>query len=84
MDKYEDLMRRREALFAEWMRWCEANRAPLDGGVWFYGTGVIVTRDGDLWMPAHARSGERVLELRFACDDESVVVTHVADGVNAP
>jgi hypothetical protein len=52
--RYEDLMARRTALFAEWMKRVEA--AKRFGDPTFYGTGVVLLKDGTLRMSAYDRS----------------------------
>lgn len=58
-DKYEDLMARRAAIFAEWMRRVDA--AKKFGEPRFYGAGVILLPDGTLRMTAYDRATGRAL-----------------------
>lgn len=58
-DKYEDLMARRAAIFAEWMKRVEA--AKKFGEPRFYGAGVILLPDGTLRMTAYDRVSGRAL-----------------------
>lgn len=57
--RYEDMMARRTALFAEWMRRVEA--AKKFGAVRFYGAGVVLLRDGTLRMSAYDQATGRGL-----------------------
>jgi len=64
--RYDDLMLRREILRTEWMKRVEAAKQ-LETTPSFYGTGVIVDKDGGLRLNAFdTRTGRGIFELRLA------------------
>lgn len=75
--RYNDLLERREVIFAEWLKLVEKAKEDFQGSVPFYGTGVIFIKDGTLRMTAFARDTHRALfELRIKPFETEVEVTH--------
>lgn len=78
----KEIMKRRDAVRAEWMRWVEANR----GGFAFFGVGIVIANDGTLRSTGMAQNMivvggrvEVVLEIEESDDGTGVRVAY-ADG----
>lgn len=64
--RYEDLMLRRQILVTEWMKRVEAAKQ-MEVRPSFYGTGVILDKEGGLRMSAfNTRTGRGIWDLRLA------------------
>jgi hypothetical protein len=64
--RYDDLMLRRQALFIEWMKRVEAAKQ-METRPSFYGTGVVLDKDGGLRITAFdSRTGRGLFNLSLA------------------
>ena len=64
--KYDDLMLRRQILWTEWMKRVEAAKQ-LETAPSFYGTGVVLDRNGGLRITAFSRlTGRAIFDLSLA------------------
>lgn len=73
MDKYDELMERHAAIFAEWMRWVEAQRE--SGKRMFASAGVVLRKNGAVYMVGYdVETRVPVLEM-WANPGEGVRVT---------
>ncbi len=64
--RYDDLMLRRQILFTEWMKRVEAVKQ-METRPSFYGTGVVVDREGNLRMTAFSvHTGKAIWDLSLA------------------
>lgn len=75
--RYEDLMERREVIFAAWMDRVREGQRP-DGTLGFYGSGIILGPDGSLRISARDNdTGQGLWDLRigpFSTEVEVVTV----------
>lgn len=75
MDKYEELMARRELIFARWMEYVERIKLASDKPLELASAGVMLTPTGTLRMQGRNALQQLQLELEIAAGETEVRVT---------
>ena len=75
MDRYEELMGRRELMMAAWMREVDAAQHAGITAQDHWTSGTVLRKDGTLWMTGRNRRNEIVVELVSRTGETEVAVT---------